>query len=160
MGVLAIVGPTAVGKTAVAVELAGLIDAEIVSADSMAVYRGMDIGTAKPTAEEQARARFHLMDVADPCKGFSAGRFQQSAVAAINDTLSRGRSALLVGGTGLYVRAALDGLDTSAPQANTEVRARLREQSAQPLWDRLRDVDLETALWLVAPAGTTLATSH
>ena len=145
MGVLAIVGPTAVGKTAVAVELAGLTDAEIVSADSMAVYRGMDLATAKPTAEERARARFHLVDVTDPSEAFSAGRFQQSAVAAINDILSRGKTAMLVGGTGLYVRAALDGLDTGALQANVEIRARLREESAQALWDRLRDVDPGTA---------------
>lgn len=147
--VVAIVGPTAVGKTAVAVELAEMTGAEIVSADSMAVYRGMNIGTAKPSAAERRRAVFHLVDVADPREGFSAGRFEQLAVAQISDILSRGRMALLVGGTGLYVRAALDGLDTSAAPPDRQLRTRLEAEAAkngnEALLERLRQVDPETA---------------
>ncbi|MEN6356587.1 MAG: tRNA (adenosine(37)-N6)-dimethylallyltransferase MiaA [Armatimonadota bacterium] len=126
---IAIVGPTAVGKTAVAIELVTLIGGEIVSADSMAVYKGMDIGTAKPTAEEQSRARFHLIDVSDPAKSFNVGEFQQLAHDAIDDIVRRNPPALVVGGSGLYVRAAIDGLDTSIPADNQEFRQKMVEQA-------------------------------
>jgi tRNA dimethylallyltransferase len=128
-GVIAIVGPTAVGKTAVAIELVAQIGGEIVSADSMAIYKGMDIGTAKPTAEEQARARFHLIDVADPAMLFSVGEFQNLAQDAIDDILQRNPPAVVVGGSGLYIRAAIDGLDTSIPAENREFRQRMIEQA-------------------------------
>ncbi len=127
--VVVIVGPTAVGKTAVAVELVDQIGGEIVSADSMAVYRGMDIGTAKPTAEEQARARFHLIDVTDPTRDFSVGEFQRLARDAIDGILERNPPAIVVGGSGLYVRAAVDGLDSSIPAADTELRRELAEEA-------------------------------
>ncbi|MCE5315261.1 MAG: tRNA (adenosine(37)-N6)-dimethylallyltransferase MiaA [Armatimonadota bacterium] len=127
--IIAIVGPTAVGKTAVALELAATIGGEIVSADSMAVYSHMDIGTAKPTADEQSRARFHLIDVADPAKPFSVGEFQQLAQRAIDDILKRNPPAIVVGGSGLYVRAAIDGLDMSMPADNQEFRARMVQEA-------------------------------
>lgn len=128
-GVVAIVGPTAVGKTAVAIELVQLIGGEMVSADSMAVYKDMDIGTAKPTPEEQARARFHLIDVADPAVDFSVGEFQRLAQEAIDSILERNPPAVVVGGSGLYVRAAIDGLDSTMPAANEELRRRLNEEA-------------------------------
>ncbi len=126
---IAIVGPTAAGKTAVAIEFACSVGGEIVSADSMAVYVGMDIGAAKPTATEQAAARFHLIDVVDPAEPFSAGEFQRLAQEAIEDILNRKAPAIIVGGSGLYVRAAIDGLDTSMPAENPELRRKFREEA-------------------------------
>jgi tRNA dimethylallyltransferase len=126
---VAIVGPTGVGKTAVAIELVSDMGGEIVSADSMAVYVGMDIGTAKPTAEEQTRARFHLIDIADPAKPFSVGEFERFAQVAIEGILRRGHPALVVGGSGLYVRAAIDGLSDVTPPDNPELRRRLVEEA-------------------------------
>ncbi|MGC8863342.1 MAG: tRNA (adenosine(37)-N6)-dimethylallyltransferase MiaA [Armatimonadota bacterium] len=127
--VIAIVGPTAVGKTAAAIELVARIGGEIISADSMAVYIGMDIGTAKPTAEERARARFHLIDVADPARPFSAGEYQRLAQEAIEDVVSRNPPAIVVGGSGLYVRAAVDGLGMWIPPRNDELRRKLMEEA-------------------------------
>ena len=147
--VAAIVGPTASGKTAVAIELAKIIPAEIISADSMAVYRGMDIGTAKPTAEERRQAVFHAIDIVDPIEGFSAGQFEQLARETIIDISARGKLPLLAGGTGLYVRAALDGLDTRAAAPNQEIRNRLSaiaaEAGGEGLLKKLSEVDSETA---------------
>ncbi|MGH7401217.1 MAG: tRNA (adenosine(37)-N6)-dimethylallyltransferase, partial [Candidatus Rokuibacteriota bacterium] len=107
---LVLVGPTGVGKTAVAVRLAGRIAMEVVSADSRQVYRGMDIGTGKPTAEERATVPHHLIDVADPGERYHAARFRADALAAIAAVHGRGRLPVVVGGTGLYVRALLRGL--------------------------------------------------
>lgn len=128
-GVIVIVGPTAVGKTAVAVELATSVGGEVVSADSMAVYRDMDVGTAKPTAEEQARAKFHLIDIVDPEALFNVGEFQRLAHSAIDDILRRNPPAILVGGSGLYVRAAIDGLDDTVPASDDEIRRKLTEEA-------------------------------
>jgi tRNA dimethylallyltransferase len=108
---LAIVGPTASGKSALALEVARAFgDVELVSVDSMQVYRGLDIGTAKPTPAEQAAVPHHLIDVADPTDEWSVVRFQQEARAAVADIEARGKRALLVGGTGLYVQAVIDPL--------------------------------------------------
>ena len=108
---LALVGPTASGKSALAFETAcRLGEVELVSVDSMQVYRGMDIGTAKPSADERAAVPHHLLDLADPAENFSVARFQRAATDAIAGIASRGCRALLVGGTGLYLRAVVDGL--------------------------------------------------
>jgi tRNA dimethylallyltransferase len=108
---LAIVGPTASGKSVLALEVArNLGDVEIVSIDSMQVYRGLDIGTAKPTVAERSVVAHHLIDVAEPDEEWSVARFQQEARAAVADIAARGRRALLVGGTGLYVQAVVDPL--------------------------------------------------
>jgi len=140
-----IVGPTAVGKTAVAVELVCEIGGEIVSADSMAVYAGMDIGTAKPSEEEQSRTRFHLLNVADPAKPFSVGEFQGLARAAIDDVLGRNPPAVVVGGSGLYVRAAIDGLNLEIPGRDENLRARLADEARtlgnDHVHERLRRID-------------------
>lgn len=143
--VLVIVGPTAVGKTAVAVELASAMGGEIISADSMAVYRGMDIGTAKPNAEEKSRAKFHLIDVADPAKPFNVGEFQRLASEAIDDVLKRNPPAIVVGGSGLYVRAAVDNLGLHMPGRNDQLRSELNEQAHEfgneSVHQRLREID-------------------
>jgi len=139
-----IVGPTASGKTALACELAERLDAEIVSADSQQCYRGLDAGTAKPTAEERARAPHHLLDVAEPEEQLDAARFVQLADAAIADIRQRGKRAVVAGGTGLWVRALLRGL-LDAPGASPELRAALREEfeklGVPALHARLRQVD-------------------
>jgi tRNA dimethylallyltransferase len=146
---VAIVGPTATGKTSVGIELAGLVGGEIISADSMAVYKRMDIGTAKPTLEEQVRARFHLIDVVAPDEDFSVADFYRLAEAAIEDVVSRGKMPLLVGGTGLYVRAVTEGLNIPIAAPDRELRERLREDANrlgnQALMDRLAQVDPPTA---------------
>jgi tRNA dimethylallyltransferase len=125
-GHLAVVGPTASGKSALAHALAQATgDVEIVTADSMQVYRGMDIGTAKPTRSAQAEVRHHLLDVVDPSEDFSLARFLPLARAAMADIAGRGRRALLVGGTGLYVQALVDGLEVPGlyPEARAAVEA-------------------------------------
>jgi tRNA dimethylallyltransferase len=112
-----LVGPTASGKTALALELTDRLDAEIVSADSRLVYRGLDVGTAKPTAAERARVRHHALDLADPAEPFDVARYLDAARAAIDDVHARGKAVLVVGGTGLYVRALLHGLCPAPPRA-------------------------------------------
>jgi tRNA dimethylallyltransferase len=128
---LALVGPTACGKSALALEAARRLgDVELVSVDSMQVYRDMDIGTAKPTAAEQSEVPCHLLDLADPSEDFSVARFQSAAAAIIADIEHRGKRALLVGGTGLYLQAVVDQL--SLPGQWPAVRAELEEEAATP----------------------------
>jgi tRNA dimethylallyltransferase len=128
---LAIVGPTASGKSALALEVARAMgDVEIVSIDSMQVYRGLDIGTAKPSVAERAAVPHHLVDVADPGDEWSVARFQREARAAIADVERRGRRALLVGGTGLYVQAVIDPL--TIPPEDRAVRDELLARTATP----------------------------
>jgi len=114
--IVCLVGPTATGKSALAVELAERLGAEIVSADSRQVYRGLDIGTAKPTAAERARVPHHGLDLVDPGVPFDAARFRATAVAALADIHRRRRRALVVGGTGLYVRVLVHGLCPAPPR--------------------------------------------
>lgn len=109
-GVLAILGPTATGKSALAVAVAERLGGEVISADAFAVYRGLDAGTAKPTPEERRGVPHHLIDVRDPAERYSAGEFAREARAVAEDVLSRGRLPILCGGTGFYVRAFFDGL--------------------------------------------------
>jgi tRNA dimethylallyltransferase len=145
---LVLVGPTAVGKTRVAVRLAALTAIEVVSADSRQVYRGLDIGTGKPTAEERAAVPHHLLDVVDPGERYHAARFRDDARAAIAAVHARGRLPAVVGGTGLYVRALLKGL-TPAPPADPALRAELeaiaRAQGSPALHARLAAVAPEAA---------------
>ncbi|HEX7096225.1 MAG TPA: isopentenyl transferase family protein, partial [Acidimicrobiales bacterium] len=111
-GDVALVGPTASGKTAIALEVASrAADVEIVSVDAMQVYRGMDIGTAKPSDAERAAVRHHLIDIADPSEDYTVARYQRDACAALDDIHRRGKRALLVGGTGLYLRSVVDRLE-------------------------------------------------
>jgi tRNA dimethylallyltransferase len=145
-----------VGKTAVALELAEALGAEIVNADSMQVYRELDIGTAKPTPREQARVRHHLVDVANPHEPYDAARYAREARAVIGELHRRGTPPLVVGGTGLYIKGLLGGLFRQETAVH-EVRLRLaREFAAQglpPLYARLAALDPATARRL-APADT------
>jgi tRNA dimethylallyltransferase len=143
-----IAGPTASGKTALAMALARRLGAEIVSADSQQVYRHFDVGTAKPSAAEFAGVPHHLLSAVDPFESFSAARFQQLADEAIAGIAARGRRALVVGGTGLYVRILLHGV-VPAPPAEPDLRRALereaREIGREGLHRRLAKVDPETA---------------
>jgi tRNA dimethylallyltransferase len=143
--VVAIVGPTAVGKTELSILLAERLGGEIISADSRQVYRGMDIGTAKATPEQYARVRHHLVDIVDPDRPLSLAEYQRMAMDAIAGARDRGRVPLLVGGTGQYVRAVLEGWRIPAVPPSPELRARLEaeaaEAGAEALHARLRDVD-------------------
>ncbi len=145
---VAVVGPTAVGKSAAAVALAEVIGAEIVCADSRTVYRGMDVGTAKPTPQMRARVPHHLLDVADPGEVFTVWDFQRLARAAIADIRRRGRVPLLVGGTGLYVRALIDGLALPQVPPDWQARRAWEEQERErpgTLYRRLAELDPEAA---------------
>ncbi len=141
---ICIVGPTGVGKTGMALELAGRFSGEIVSADSMQVYRHMDIGTAKPTAAERARVPHHLLDVVDPDEPFDASRYISLAGAAIGDLRLRGKAVFVVGGTGLYIRALLGGL-IDGPGADETFRRELKQEmerlGRRHLYERLRSRD-------------------
>lgn len=141
--VCALVGPTAVGKTEAALQVAEVIRAEIVSIDSMQVYQGMDIGTDKATTEMQRRVPHHLLDLFEPDQDLTVAEFQRLARSAIEDISVRGRVPLLVGGSGLYFRAAVDDLDF--PPRSPEIRATLEEKveelGAEALYAQLREVD-------------------
>lgn len=141
-------GPTATGKSALSLSLAEKLDAEIVSMDSMAIYRRMDIGTAKPSEEEQRRVPHHLIDLIEPHQEFSTAEYLSAAIRVVDEILSRGRVPLFVGGTGLYLRALLRGV-FEGPPADWEIRTKLMEQAAAgpPDWlhSELQKVDPVTA---------------
>jgi tRNA dimethylallyltransferase len=140
-----IVGPTAAGKTRLALRLAGELEAEIVSADSRQIYRGMDIGTDKPTAEERQRVPHHLIDIVDPDEEFTLARYQDMAYAAIDDVLARSSVPLLVGGTGLYIKAVVEGWTIPRVRPNEALRTELYREAelkgGVALHARLRQVD-------------------
>lgn len=147
--ILAVVGPTAVGKTEVGILVAEAIGGEIISADSQAIYRGMDVGTAKPEPAERSRGRFHLIDVLEPDEPFSVAQFKELADAVLADIRAKGRRPLLVGGTGLYVKVLLEGYGLTSTPADPSIRARLdaeaAERGAPILHARLESVDPEAA---------------
>lgn len=138
---VAIVGPTAVGKTALAIQLAQEFRGEIVSADSRQVYREMNIGTAKPTPVEQRAAPHHLIDVVNPDETFTLADYQARAYAVIDEIHARGNIPFLVGGTGLYVRAVLEGLAIPRVEPNPARRAELEREDAASLYTRLQELD-------------------
>ena len=133
-------GPTAVGKSAIALALAEKIGGEIISVDSMQVYRGLDIGTAKPTAEERARVPHHLLDICDLKEAFDAAQFVRHAEKAVAEIQSRGRTPIFCGGTGLYFKAFLEGLG-DAPATDTKLRAELEAAPLAALLEELRELD-------------------
>ncbi|MFD2632323.1 tRNA (adenosine(37)-N6)-dimethylallyltransferase MiaA [Idiomarina piscisalsi] len=142
--VITIYGPTAAGKTALSLALCDKLDCEIISVDSALIYRGMDIGTAKPTSQEQAKVPHHLIDICDPSETYSAADFQRDALRLIDDIQARGKVPLLVGGTMLYFKALLEGL-SQLPESDASVRQKLTEEMEASglavLHDRLKTID-------------------
>ncbi len=147
--VIVIAGPTASGKTALAIELARSLGGEIVSADSMQIYRGMDIGTAKATPEERALAPHHMLDVAPPEESYSAARYVEDAACCCEDIISRGGVPIIAGGTGLYIDSLISGRSFAARDEDENVRAALYErydsERGAAMLDALRKIDPERA---------------
>jgi tRNA dimethylallyltransferase len=142
---IVIIGPTAVGKTEIAIEIAERVDGEIISADSRLFYRGMDIGTAKPSKEDQKRVRHYLIDVSDPDDNWSLGRYKKNASKIIDDIHRNYHRPFLVGGTGQYIRAVVEGWEIPEVKPNTELRKALEnwasEIGKQNLHEKLRLLD-------------------
>lgn len=153
--VVVVVGPTAAGKTALGVALAGAIGGEVVNADSMQLYRGMDIGTAKATPAERGGVAHHLLDIWDVAETASVADYQKRARACVDELLARGRTPVVVGGSGLYVRALIDRIEF--PGTDPGLRARLEAELAaagpQPLHERLASVDPAAAAAILATNG-------
>jgi len=145
---VAIMGPTASGKTAAALAIARQMPVEIISVDSALVYRGMDIGTAKPTAEELASVPHHLIDIIDPLESYSVMQFREDAIQLVAEIQARGKLPLLVGGTMMYFKGLVDGLD-DLPTADADLRARIDAEAARIGWPgmhaKLRALDPVTA---------------
>jgi tRNA dimethylallyltransferase len=147
--IVILLGPTAVGKTAVSIPLARALDAEILSADSRQVYVGMDIGTAKPTASERGGIRHHLLDIVHPRDEFTVAEFQRLAFETIGEILGRGKAVLVVGGTGLYIRALIDrpGYQDQPPlpELRREILEEIAGRGAQAVYDELSAIDPSAA---------------
>lgn len=139
--VIAVVGPTASGKTKLAIELAHKLDGEVVSADSRLVYKGFDIASAKPTMEEREGIPHHLIDIVEPEFNYSAGNYVEDAKRTIEDILSRGKTPIVAGGTGLYFRVLLEHYDLPKVETNFELRAELEKRSKEDLLEELENVD-------------------
>mgnify|MGYP004524754193 CR=1 FL=1 len=139
--VIAVVGPTASGKTKLAIELAHKLDGEIISADSRLVYKGFDIASAKPTLEEREGIPHHLIDIVEPEFDYSAGKFAEDAKIAIQDILSRDKTPIVAGGTGLYFRVLLEHYDLPKVETNYELRAKLEKRTREDLLEELEKVD-------------------
>ena len=146
---IVVAGPTASGKTGLGIALAKELNGEIVSADSMQIYRGMDIGTAKATPEEQAEVPHHMLDVAEPGENYSVSRYVEEATAACEDIFRRGRQPIVVGGTGLYIDALLAGRQFAGNPEDGALRERLGEEyerlGGDAMLERLREVDPQRA---------------
>ena len=146
--IICIAGPTASGKTALAVELAKELNGEVISCDSMQIYRRMDIGTAKPTKEEMQGIPHHMLDVADPDEDFSVSRYCEMATPILDDILARGKTAIIAGGTGLYMDSLIRGNDF-APYPATGARERLEQEADEKgmefMLEKLRLIDPESA---------------
>ena len=146
--IICIAGPTASGKTALAVELAKALDAEVVSCDSMYVYKRMNIGTAKPTQEEMQGIRHHMIDVCEPTEDFSVSCYTQMAAPIVDDILARGKTAIITGGTGLYMDSLIKGNDFAPVPATGHrevLEAQLEAEGLSPLLARLEEIDPEAA---------------
>lgn len=146
---VAVVGPTASGKTALAVELAKALDGEVLSFDSMQLYKGMDVATAKPTTDEMQGIPHHLIDVVDPSETYSVARFQEDAARIIADIRGRGKNVILVGGTGLYLDSFIENLQFLDAGDTSEVRPRLKaeleETGPEAMYARLQEIDPDYA---------------
>jgi len=145
--IVVVCGPTASGKTGLGIGLAQALSGEVVSADSMQIYRGMDIGTAKPTPEERAAAVHHMIDVADPGEDYSVGRYVEDAGACVDDILARGKTPILVGGTGLYIDSLVLGRQFApfAGEIRAELTRRMEAEGGEALLAELGRIDPERA---------------
>lgn len=147
--IIAVAGPTASGKSALALELCKRLDGELISLDSMQIYRGLDIGTAKPTKAEQAEVCHHMIDICEPTENFSAAEFAERAHKVIADVRSRGKRAVLCGGTGLYLDTVLGRLDFGEIESDEKLRGELiafaEKNGADALHERLREIDPQAA---------------
>lgn len=147
--IIAVAGPTASGKSALALELCKRLDGELISLDSMQIYRGLDIGTAKPTKAEQAEVRHHMINICEPTENFSAAEFAERAHKVIADVRSRGKRAVLCGGTGLYLDTVLGRLDFGEIESDEKLRCELiafaEKNGAKALHERLRGIDPQAA---------------
>lgn len=147
--IIVVAGPTAVGKTKYAIEAAKAFDGEVVSCDSMQLYKYMDIGSAKPTAEELAQVPHHLVDLIDPADAFSVAEYQKLAREAIEDIFARGKVPVIAGGTGLYLNSILYDMDFSNAKQDLNLRSQLEKEAEEfgpeYVHNKLRDLDLEAA---------------
>ncbi len=147
--VIVIVGPTASGKTAVSIELAKKINGEIISADSMQIYKHMDIGTAKPTVEEMQGIKHYLLDVVEPNETFNVAKYKKMAEEAIEEILAKGKTPIIVGGTGLYINTLVNGIEFLEVEGDPEYREMLvkrgYEEGAEVLHNELKKIDPESA---------------
>ena len=143
--IIAVVGATASGKTSYAIELAKQINGEIISADSRLVYKGMDIGTAKPTVEERQGISHHLIDIVEPEENYSAGWYAKDARKCIKGIISRGKTPIIAGGTGLYFRILLENYDLPEMNADYELRKELASKSFEELFEILSKIDEKAA---------------
>ncbi len=141
--VIAVVGPTASGKTALAIKLAHKKNGEIISADSRLVYKGFDIASAKPTMEEREGIPHHLIDIVEPEIDYTAGDYARDGKKAIEDILSRGKLPIIAGGTGLYFRVLLEHYDLPQVETNYKLRAKLEQKSKEELTENLKNIDIE-----------------
>ncbi|MBM4162768.1 MAG: tRNA (adenosine(37)-N6)-dimethylallyltransferase MiaA, partial [Ignavibacteria bacterium] len=152
--ILALVGPTASGKTSISLRLAGLLNGEIVSADSRQIYRHLNIGTAKPTPADRRKVKHHFVDMLEPDEGYSAGQYGQYARSVIGKIIKRGKMPILVGGSGLYVKAVIDGL-FEGPGRDAEIRNQLMErleaEDLASLLATLKKVDPAAAAKMTQP---------
>lgn len=147
--IICIGGPTGVGKTSLAIKLANLFDGEIVSCDSIAIYKHLNIGSAKPTPEEQSQAKHYMIDIREPNQEFSMAEYRQEAKAVIQDILSRGKLPIVVGGTGLYMKGLLFPMELGKSEKSDEIREKYKkiaeEKGGQYLLDYLAKIDAESA---------------
>lgn len=147
--VIVIVGPTASGKTSISIELAKKINSEIVSADSMQIYREMDIGTAKPTEEEKSGIKHYMIDIVNPDEIFNVSKYKMMAEKAINDIIEKGKTPIVVGGTGLYISTLINGIEFTNIEGDVEYRDMLKqyakEQGIEKLHSKLEKIDPEAA---------------
>ena len=148
--IICIAGPTASGKTALSIALAEELNGEVVSCDSMQIYKGMDIGTAKATEEEQKRAPHHMIDFLSPKESYSAEDYRADAMKVLHDIESRGKLPLFVGGTGLYMDTVMRGVQLESPPSSDELKEKLMamaddEESREKLWQRLKEIDPASA---------------
>ena len=136
--VIAIMGPTASGKTGLALDIAAKVESEVISVDSALVYKGMDIGTAKPTQEEQAGVAHHLIDIIDPAQSYSVSQFVNDTNALIGDILARGKVPILAGGTMMYFNALINGI-SPLPKSDEKIRDEITQQAQRLGWSKLHD---------------------